>query len=235
MSTSQLWPLDAVSYYVNHVDGRHDVDKTLILRDLQLQSSSENEQYWKSLEGPIHIIDLTNNDLTKLPHIKSLLSVHTLICGRNRIEDLDVSRLPAQLKSLTLSYNEIHSLEELLPLRKAPKSLKNLTLLGNDVCHLDGYRSFVIHLLPQLQVLDFQNVTPTEKKEQIDPKLAYIKNRPKSENKITKKKKDKDIDLMNNIVNKMTDEERLEIKKKLANAESLEEIIRLEQLLSGSG
>lgn len=139
------------------------------------------------------------------------------------------------VQNLTLSNNSIRRFEDLQRLRRAPRTLKNLTLIGNQVCHLANYREHVLRLVPHLETLDFQNVTAEERKSamsfprQADGDTLGPVNTAIRDNG----SRDKTMEIMNLVVSKMTVERRNELKKQLAEATSLEEIARLEKLLSG--
>ena len=71
-----------------------------------------------------------------------------------------------QLPNLTMLYlhgNNIFKLSEVDKLASLPR-LKTLTLHGNPIETTAGYRTHIIHCLPQLQTLDFSGVTRSEKK-----------------------------------------------------------------------
>ncbi|CAI4052840.1 U2 snRNP complex subunit LEA1 SKDI_16G0660 [Saccharomyces kudriavzevii IFO 1802] len=228
--------LDAPQYYVDHFNGKYNVDKCVILRDLQLEIDSESmPSSLKHLTKPTHILDLTNNDLIMIPDLSSRDDIHTLLLARNNIVDVDGRLLPMNIQNLTLSNNGIRRFEELQSLRRAPKTLKNMTLLGNQVCHLANYREQVLRLVPHLETLDFQNVTADERKNasrlsgQMNSGISRSVGTTVKDNET----RDKTIEIMNLVVSKMTVERRNELKKQLAEATSLEEIARLEKLLSG--
>ncbi|CCD25474.1 U2 snRNP complex subunit LEA1 NDAI_0F01550 [Naumovozyma dairenensis CBS 421] len=242
--------IDAPSYQVDHFDGRYDTDKCVILRDLQLETDSESmPSSLKQLSPSTNVLDLTNNDLFNIPwNVKNFKWLHTLLLSRNRIINIDGSLLPCNLENLVLANNGISELQELDGLSKAPKSLKNLTLKGNPICHLNGYREYVLKLLPNLMTLDFTRVTPEERKEilkinkeakKIGGDLATAtttKHKERLTNRISKngrQNRDKSIEMMTLVVSKMTDEKKKELKKQLAEATSLDEIARLEKILSG--
>ncbi|EJS41455.1 lea1p [Saccharomyces arboricola H-6] len=228
--------LDAPQYYVDHFNGKYNVDKCVILRDLQLEADSESmPSSLKHLSKPVHILDLTNNDLIIMPDLSSRDDIHTLLLARNNIVEIDGRLLPLNIQNLTLSNNSIRRFEDIQRLRRAPKALKNLTLLGNQVCHLANYREQVLRLVPHLETLDFQNVTIEERKSAM--KLSGRADGGISQSVSSTSKndgsRDKTMEIMNLVVSKMTVERRNELKQQLAEATSLEEIARLEKLLSG--
>lgn len=67
------------------------------------------------------------------------------------------------LKIFYLHGNKIANIADTLKLRKL-QSLRSLTLHGNPIEDIPCYRGYIVHLLPQLLVLDFSPVTAAEKK-----------------------------------------------------------------------
>jgi len=67
------------------------------------------------------------------------------------------------LKILYLHGNKIANIADTLKLRKL-QNLRSLTLHGNPIEDVPCYRSYIVHLLPQLLVLDFSPVIAAEKK-----------------------------------------------------------------------
>lgn len=98
-----------------------------------------------------------------------------------------------------------------------------------------NYREQVLRLVPHLETLDFQNVTTEERKAVLKLTGRVDAVTPRAIDAATKNNgsRDKTMEIMNLVVSKMTVERRDELKKQLAEATSLEEIARLERLLSG--
>lgn len=231
--------IDAPGYYVDHFSGGKNVDKCVILRDKQLEGDSESMPVsLKHLSRPTNILDLTNNELKELPNLKHRTDIHTLLLGRNNIKYINGKKLPRHLRNLVLANNNISSISQLKGLHHSPKTLTNLSLRGNPICHLQDFRIHVIRYIPKLQVLDFQNVTKEERR-LANSKIERSKDNAKDQlHKVSvpenRKRKDKNIELMNFVVEKMSEERKKEIKQQLANAKSLDEIMKLEKLVSGS-
>ena len=233
--------IDAPGYYVDHFNGKYNVDKVTVLRNLELESDPEAmPSSLKQLSVPTHILDLTNNNLTELPNLRYRTDIHTLLLSRNRInQDIDGRKLPRNIKRLVLADNGIEKLGDISGLRRAPKSLSNLILRGNKICHLEGYREYVIQLLPGLHTFDCTKISDKEREDakQMSAKLLERINAEKKEDKKVNGKdasnRDKNIAMMDFVVSKMSEERRAELRKELASASSLDEIMRLEKLLSG--
>ena len=136
---------------------------------------------------------------------------------------------------MVLASNNISELTELNGLRDAPRTLTNVSLLANPICHLDGYRQYVLTLLPMVNMLDFISVPDKERQELKKKPVAIAKVKAKT-TKGEKKENtadDKSAEIVHMVVSKMTEDRRQELKKQLAEASSLKEIARIEKLLSG--
>lgn len=222
--------LDAPEYYVDHFDGRHDVDKCTILRNLQLETDTESmPSSLKRLSRPTHIVDLTNNELVAVPDLRGRSDVHTVLLSRNQITAVDGRLLPARIRNLVVANNNVSTLEQLNGLKNAPGSLETLVLRGNQVCHLQGYREHVLRVVPSLRVLDFERVTQEERVRSREAQGVDIA----SEAVATGVKRDKALEIAELVVSKMSEERKNELKAQLASATSLAEIARIEKLLAG--
>ncbi|XP_011168324.1 leucine-rich repeat-containing protein 51 [Solenopsis invicta] len=82
----------------------------------------------------------------------------------NEIKEIgeDVEKF-TNLKILYLHGNKITNIADSLKLRKL-QNLRSLTLHGNPIEDVPCYRGYIVHLLPQLLVLDFSPVIAAEKK-----------------------------------------------------------------------
>lgn len=237
LSINQVF--DAPSYLADHFNGEYDTDKVVILRDASIITDTTMlKQSLDRLPGDCKVLDMTNNDLVMVPPLTSRRSIHTVLLGRNRIKKLDGSLLPPNVMKVSLANNEINNLADLEGLQTAPKSLKNLCLRGNDVCYLAGYRQFAISKCPQLEVLDFQKVTRKERLQDTSvPREAQqrVPDQRIMDSEVSGgKKRDKHMELLGTVVKKMDEKTRNEIKEQLGNATTLDEIERLESLLTGN-
>lgn len=227
--------LDAPSYYTSHFNGKYNTDRCLVLRDLELEYDDTTfPTSMKMMPSGTHIVDLTNNSFTSVPPLSGRSDVHTLLLSRNNIHAIDGFLLPNQLRNLTLAHNGIETLDQLNGLKSAPNTLENLSLKGNNVCYIEGYREYVLQLLPQLRVLDFSKVKAQER---LGGEKLSINTLSASKNQTTslvKTPADKNLELMGHVVAKLDKKTVDEIKEQLANATTLSEIERLEKLLSGN-
>ncbi|QLL33638.1 hypothetical protein HG536_0E05490 [Torulaspora globosa] len=222
--------LDAPEYYVDHLNGKHDVDKCTILRNLQLETDTESmPSSLKRLSKPTHILDLTNNELVAIPDLRDRSDIHTVLLSRNQITATNGRLLPGRIRNLVVANNNISTLEQLNGLKNAPGSLETLVLRGNQVCHLQGYREHVLRAVPNLTVLDFERVTQEERVRSRETQEIDIA----SEAVATGVKRDKSLEIADLVVSKMSEERKNELKAQLASATSLAEIARIEKLLAG--
>ncbi|XP_011873534.1 PREDICTED: leucine-rich repeat-containing protein 51-like isoform X2 [Vollenhovia emeryi] len=76
--------------------------------------------------------------------------------------DKDIEKF-TNLKILYLHGNKIANIADIVKLRKL-QNLRSLTLHGNPIEDVPCYRGYIVHLLPQLLVLDFSPVIAAEKK-----------------------------------------------------------------------
>ncbi|SCV01205.1 LAMI_0G10000g1_1 [Lachancea mirantina] len=230
--------LDAPTYYQDALNGKCESDKCVTLRDLDLETDQNSMPLMLTkLPYPCHILDLTNNNLTQLPPISDRTDVHTVLCSRNQISSPNGSLLPRNVKRLTLARNGIDNLEQLNDLKSAPASLENVNLRSNGVCYLQGYRDYVIQLLPGIKTLDFTAVSDGERR-----RVAHgaAKNSLETDASVTitaavssAAPRDKSAELMSDVVMKLDEDTREKLKDQLSNATTLEEIDRIEKILSG--
>jgi len=108
-----------------------------------------------SMEGLQRLVDKVLND----PIYLSWLDL-----SFNEISEIgeDIEKF-INLKILYLHGNKISNIADTLRLRKL-QNLRSLTLHGNPIEDVPCYRGYIIHLLPQLLVLDFSPVIAAEKK-----------------------------------------------------------------------
>lgn len=110
------------------------------------------------------VIDLTNNELTRLEETAPLRHLTTFLLANNHISKIspDFGKELPYLENLVLTNNKVKSrqiteLEEIDHLVNC-RNLRRLSLLDNFVTKSRDYRAYVAHRLPQVLVLDFQKV-----------------------------------------------------------------------------
>ncbi|XP_029176610.1 leucine-rich repeat-containing protein 51-like [Nylanderia fulva] len=115
---------------------------------------------------------LSNNQLSSMEGLESLASrvlddpvyLSWLDLSFNEISEIgeDIEKF-INLKILYLHGNKVSNIADTMRLRKL-QNLRSLTLHGNPIEDVPCYRSYIVHLLPQLLVLDFSPVIAAEKK-----------------------------------------------------------------------
>jgi len=113
-------------------------------------------------------IDLSDNEIKKIEGFPFLRRLSTLFLHNNRINrispNLDES-LP-NLRTLILTNNKLSKFSDIEPLADLP-TLTTVSLMDNPVSKKINYRLYVIHLLPNLRVLDFRKVKQKERTEAV--------------------------------------------------------------------
>ncbi|CUM65682.1 uncharacterized protein PRCAT00003330001 [Priceomyces carsonii] len=210
---------------------------TLQLRNLQIP-------YLENLgitEDKFRVIDLTNNELSEIDSIPLLKNLEVLLLAGNNIQEISPKNselfqkhLPL-LRSLSLINNKIRTLYNLKTLSKS--NITDLALIGNPVEQLTNYRLFTIWLIPTLKILDFNKVKQSERIEsekQYGPRgepnelAVFLLNggNPQDGSKTA-------VETLNyeTTSKNLTDEDRIELLRKLENAESIDEIEKIEGML----
>ena len=187
-------------------------------------------------------IDLTDNEITKVPEIPALKQLHTLLLARNRITRFSSNwcKHLRNLENLILTGNKISQLSEVDTIAKCT-TLVRLSLVDNLVTKIKDYRLYVVHKMPSLRVLDFQKVTMRERNaacerfgpapgsEQAGPSDTARQYREKVE------KRQRTNELESGRSETLTKERKEEmdnskrVREALMKAESLEEIKKIEE------
>lgn len=109
-------------------------------------------------------IDLSDNEILKVECMAHLPRLTQLLLNNNRVTRISegLGKALPKLRILILTNNQLTTLAQLEPLAQAP-SLVNLSLVDNPVTKVDGYRSYLIALLPNLRTLDFKRVKAAER------------------------------------------------------------------------
>jgi hypothetical protein len=110
------------------------------------------------------VIDLSDNDLSKLENFPLLKRLTTLLVCNNRVNKiaLELNKNLPKLDALILTNNRFSALTDLDPLA-CLTTLRTLCLRQNPITTHADYRAYVIHLLPNLHSLDFAKVKPAER------------------------------------------------------------------------
>ncbi|XP_044755423.1 U2 small nuclear ribonucleoprotein A' [Coccinella septempunctata] len=178
-------------------------------------------------------IDFSDNDIRKLDGFPYLKRLKCLFFNNNRIvrigEHLE-DYIPS-LESLVLTGNHIEEVGDLEPLSTLP-NLQSLSLLHNPVTAKQHYRSYLIYKLPHLRLLDFRKVKSKEREEA--KQLFKSKKGKELQKEIVKKAKTFVPGGNINQIAKskgLTEDEIRKIRDAIVNANSLEEVERLQKQL----
>ncbi|KAF4663122.1 hypothetical protein FOZ61_001925 [Perkinsus olseni] len=137
-------------------------DRALVLRGLKIpvmENLSATKDHYDCL-------DLTDNDIAKIPNDSAPLTrLRTLMLANNRISRIGSTcfdNMP-NLTSVVLTNNRLEKLQDLYPLGQL-RHLERLTVLDNEVCNVQHYRLFLIHILPKtVRFIDFARVKDKER------------------------------------------------------------------------
>lgn len=214
--------------------------RTLSLRNLHLTSLDA----LNTLESSdiYSTIDLSQNNLSYISELPKLGRVTSLILSKNHIRLIEpsITNLP-NLEVLSLTYNDMLYLSSLEELKKL-QFLRALYLTGNPIVKNENYRLWCIWRFPQLQVLDFQRVKDSER---LQAQELFGKDPKKVENILSvggshifvdSGSGEKDIshviEEQTKLEGGLTEDDREKLEQELEAAESLEEIQRIEDILS---
>jgi U2 small nuclear ribonucleoprotein A' len=186
-----------------------------------------------SSDDAYECIDLSDNDLIKLGNFPPLKRLKILLLTNNRISRLaeDCFTFLPNLMSVVLTGNKLEKLVDLEPLTKL-KSLERLSLLENPVTKVKHYRPYMINKCSKtLRILDFNRIKDKERKA---AGLLFAGDRGKklleeiAPARTVGKEAEKDPE-----AKKVgpTPEVIERIKKAIAEAETIEEVTRLEKAL----
>ncbi|NXP03810.1 LRCC1 protein, partial [Thinocorus orbignyianus] len=137
------------------------------LQHLDLSSNQIRRMEGLSSLANLRTLSLSCNLITKVEGLEKLFNLTLLNLSYNRIRDLSgfqcLHGTSHKLSHIDLHGNCVNNLDHLLQCTKGLLSLTNLTLekngKANPVCHAAGYRETVLHVLPQLRILDGRNVS----------------------------------------------------------------------------
>ena len=109
-------------------------------------------------------LDLSDNEILKVECMAVLPRLTQLLLNNNRVTRISegLSKTLPSLKTLVLTNNHLATLTQLEPLGQLA-GLTSLSLVDNPVTKAEGYRAYVIALLPKLRTLDFKRVRGAER------------------------------------------------------------------------
>jgi len=182
-------------------------------------------------------IDLSANEIVKVENIPPLKRLRTLYLSNNKIARVNGKELATScpfLRNVVLTNNKLGNLADVDGLGECPR-LTMLSLVGNPVTMKENYRLYVIYKCKALKTLDFQRVKASEREAAAktfgadDGAAARAKTFTPGEALPEAKE---DVEKEEQVPSGPTPEQLLALKVAIANAETLEEVARLEQALA---
>eukprot|EP00245_Coleochaete_scutata_P004176 TRINITY_DN16448_c0_g1_i1.p1 TRINITY_DN16448_c0_g1~~TRINITY_DN16448_c0_g1_i1.p1 ORF type:complete len:279 (-),score=77.88 TRINITY_DN16448_c0_g1_i1:488-1324(-) len=192
-------------------------------------------------------IDLSDNEIVKLEGFPFLRRLKTLLVSNNRIARIspNIGASLPNLQMLVLTSNRIVNLADLESLGSLAGCLQYLSLLDNLVTKKPNYRLYVIHKLPKLRLLDFKKV---KQKERDEAKKLFGSTEAAATAPTVPKKAPALTFVPGETEGQMEDEQAAQpaeepakkaptpeqltaLKAAIANAQTLEEVARLEKAL----
>lgn len=184
-------------------------------------------------------IDLNDNEIVKVENFPRLPRLKTLMLANNRVARVngeELARACPSLRRLVLTNNGLRNLADCDGLSACPR-LEMLSLMDNPVSTKENYRLYVIYKCKALKVLDFQKVKPAERELAMktfgadDGAAARAKTftpgEVPGETAAEEEEKKKD-----QKPSGPTPEQMMALKVAIANAETLDEVARLENALA---
>ncbi|TIA90785.1 hypothetical protein E3P99_01387 [Wallemia hederae] len=187
---------------------------------------------------------LSHNLIHSIPLLPRLLNLNSLVLSHNLIQSISpsISRSTPRLTSLILDHNRLE-LGELNALAGHP-SLTYLDVRFNPASDTPKYRHWLIYSIPHLRVLDYERVTDKERKEAKDL-FETSDGRPTAAaqdiRSLKSKGSDEDTSKNENTFipggedtskgRLLTAEDRENIRKAIMDADSVDEVARLERML----
>uniref|UniRef100_A0A1A9VRL4 Dynein axonemal assembly factor 11-like CS domain-containing protein n=1 Tax=Glossina austeni TaxID=7395 RepID=A0A1A9VRL4_GLOAU len=133
------------------------------LEELSLhQEDIERIEHLQNWCRDLKILLLQSNLIAKIENLFKLKRLEYLNLAVNNIERVENLEKLESLNKLDLTLNFIGELTSIEGLRDN-YNLKNLILTGNPCCDYPNYRKYVIGTLPQLNELDGEEITITDK------------------------------------------------------------------------
>ena len=185
-------------------------------------------------------IDLNDNEIVKVENFPRLPRLKTLMLANNRVARVngeELARACPALRRLVLTNNGLRNLADCDGLSACPR-LEMLSLMENPVSTKENYRLYVIYKCKALKVLDFQKVKPAERELAMktfgadDGAAARAKTFTPGEVPGGASAEDEEEEKKDEKPSGPTPEQMMALKVAIANAETLDEVARLENALA---
>ena len=140
-----------------HNDGVLSTLKEITLHQFDLEKLENLD-----LIPQVEILYLQNNQISKIENLTKLKSLKYLQLALNNISKIENLTALESLEKLDLTVNFVKNPMDVLEL-SGLFHLKELYLTGNPCTQVQGYRKYVITVLPQLKILDSREITTSER------------------------------------------------------------------------
>ncbi|KAI8803598.1 hypothetical protein BJ742DRAFT_828116 [Cladochytrium replicatum] len=141
-----------------HNDGELTSLREIALHQFDLEKIENLDVYCRHLE----ILLMQNNLISKIENLQKLKELRYLNLALNNITVIENLEGCESLEKLDLTVNFVKDLSCVESL-KTNIHLKELYLIGNPCAELEGYRNYVICVLPQLKALDGRDIEKSER------------------------------------------------------------------------
>ena len=144
----------------------HNEGRLIDLEELALhQLEIERIEHFDMLCRHIKILLLQNNMIPKMENLSKLKELEYINLTLNNIEKIEGLEGCDSLKKIDLTCNFIGAenlLESVKNLRKC-SSIEEVYLMGNPLCDFDKYKQIVIAICPNIQSIDGEKITPSQR------------------------------------------------------------------------
>ncbi|KAG4093010.1 hypothetical protein H8356DRAFT_1312060 [Neocallimastix lanati (nom. inval.)] len=141
-----------------HNDKELSTLKEIALHQYDIEKIENLDVYCRNLE----ILLLQNNQISKIENLHKLKCLKYLNLALNNITKIENLEGCESLEKLDFTVNFIEDITCVASL-KNNIHLRELYLVGNPCTKIEGYREYVINTLPQLKVLDGQEILKSER------------------------------------------------------------------------
>lgn len=175
---------------------------------------------------------MTDNEIRKLENFPKMFRLKNLFVSNNQIVKIepDFAEKLSSIECLILNNNKLENLSDIEVLENC-KSLQYLSLMDNPLTKMHHYRLSIIGKLPWLRALDFRKITRDELNAAQDLLAPVTKNEAGTKRGRKKTAPTEPVARPQTKRQKLSAKEIASIKEQIVQAESLEEITRLEKLL----
>eukprot|EP00743_Colponemidia_sp_Colp-15_P010927 GILK01012113.1.p1 GENE.GILK01012113.1~~GILK01012113.1.p1 ORF type:complete len:1537 (-),score=265.10 GILK01012113.1:77-4120(-) len=111
----------------------------------------------------LRVVNLSHNRIARIENLQTTCGIRELHLGHNLLRNATGLERLVELRRLNLEYNNISAFKGLRPLSVNTK-LTFLVLQGNPVTEHASFRSNMLHLFPQLAILDYTHFAASAQK-----------------------------------------------------------------------